>query len=146
MSPNPVYYSIPSQLRRMENMHILFWLLKDISWCLNFKVLGVLMIIPTLSVAIYITIKNKEYKSELAHNLAVIFWIAANSTWMICEFTGIDETPIIGGFDGRHLALIPFSIGLFILLYYYFYGTKKRVRIIHSLCDFASWIILRRMQ
>ncbi|MEP7267388.1 MAG: hypothetical protein ABI844_07135, partial [Saprospiraceae bacterium] len=73
-------YSIPAHLRRYENLHILFWLLKDISWCLNFKPLAITMIFPTMIVAIYITNKNKEIISELMHNLAVIFWIAANST------------------------------------------------------------------
>lgn len=123
----PVQYTIPAQLRRMENLHIVFWLFKDVSWCLNFKPLGILMIIPTLLVAIYITNKNKEIKSEFAHNLAVIFWITANSTWMICEFTGIDEKLIYGNIEGRYLAIIPFAIGILILAYYYIFQFKKDV-------------------
>lgn len=27
-------YAVPMRFRRMENMHIIFWLLKDISWCM----------------------------------------------------------------------------------------------------------------
>lgn len=27
-------YSIPAAYRKMENTHILFWLVKDISWCM----------------------------------------------------------------------------------------------------------------
>ena len=27
-------YQIPARYRKMENMHILFWLVKDVSWCL----------------------------------------------------------------------------------------------------------------
>ena len=45
-------YSIPDRFRRMENMHIIFWLLKDISWCLFWKPLGIAMIFPTLIIAI----------------------------------------------------------------------------------------------
>ncbi len=135
MQPLPVKsidYSIPARLRRMENMHIVFWLFKDISWCLNFKVLGVFMVIPTLLVAIYITVKNKNIKSELAHNLAVIFWIAANSTWMICEFTGLDGKLIYANITGRYLALIPFSIGMLILAYYYIFQRKYELKSEHE--------------
>lgn len=121
----PGYYSIPSRLRRMENMHILFWLLKDVSWCLDFKPLAILMIFPTLIVAIWITHKNRDIASELAHNLAVIFWITANSAWMLVEFMGIDEDLIWRNFTGRHLAIIPFSIGLLILIYYYVFHRKQ---------------------
>ena len=49
--PNEDQYIIPSRYRRMENMHIAFWLVKDISWCLIWKVLGIIMIVPTLTVA-----------------------------------------------------------------------------------------------
>jgi hypothetical protein len=112
-------YSIPSRLRRLENLHILFWLLKDMSWCLNYKIAAVCMIIPTLAVAIYICHRNRHIITEWYHNLAVIFWISANSTWMIFEFIGRDEAMIFGGLNGREMALIPFGIGLVILLYYY---------------------------
>jgi len=122
------YYSIPSRLRRMENMHIVFWLLKDTSWCLNFKPLAILMIFPTLIVAIWITHKNRSIASELVHNLAVIFWITANSTWMIVEFLAVDENIIWQNFTGRHLAIIPFAIGLLILVYYYVFQRKVEMQ------------------
>ena len=83
------------------------------------------MIIPTLLIAIYITNKNKAFRSELAHNLAVIFWITANSTWMICEFTGLDEKIVYGNITGRYLAIIPFAIGILILAYYYIFQQKR---------------------
>lgn len=105
-------YAVPAKLRSLENLHILFWLLKDISWCIVFKPMGVAMIFPTLLVAIYITWKNRETFSELAHNLAITFWISANSMWMIFEFTERDA-------ELKNYCLIPFGIGLIILLYYY---------------------------
>jgi hypothetical protein len=103
----------------MENMHIVFWLLKDISWCLGWKVPGILMVIPTLTIAIVIAWRTRNIKSELAHNLAVAFWISANSLWMIAEFFHFDETAIWKGITGKYLALIPFITGAAILLYYY---------------------------
>lgn len=124
MSDN-VIYSIPARFRRVENLHILFWLIKDAAWALNLKEIGVFMIIPTLSAALVITSQTRKIFSELMHNLAVDFWIVANCTWMIGEFFGMDEGP----YGLRQLALIPFTIGLLILAtYYILYYNKKAFR------------------
>ncbi|ALW87439.1 hypothetical protein AUC43_18010 [Hymenobacter sedentarius] len=103
----------------MENTHILFWLVKDISWCMIWKPLGLLMVVPTLGIALVIAWRTRGYKSELAHNLAIVFWIAANSYWMSSEFFGFDTVQVVPHVTGKHLALVPFLIGLGILLYYY---------------------------
>lgn len=112
-------YVIPARYRRMENMHIVFWLIKDISWCMIWKELGIAMFIPTLSIAIIIAWRTRQIKAELAHNLAIAFWICANGYWMISEFFGFDEAIVWRNFTGKHLALIPFLIGAVILLLYY---------------------------
>ena len=118
-------YSIPARFRRLENLHIVFWLFKDISWCILWRELGIAMVIPTLAVAIYISYRTRHIKSELAHNLAVAFWISANSFWMISEFYGFDETKIVGPYEGKHLAMIPFTIGVLILAWYYLIQRRK---------------------
>ena len=41
-------YEIPLRYRKMENLHIVFWLFKDISWCMIWRPLGIAMIFPTL--------------------------------------------------------------------------------------------------
>ena len=119
LSKEEKFYTIPARYRRMENMHIAFWLMKDISWCMIWKVLGMAMIVPTLSIAIAIAWRTRDIKSELAHNLAVAFWISANSLWMISEFFQFDTMILWKQFTGKHLALIPFITGVLILLYYY---------------------------
>lgn len=111
-------YSIPARYRMMENMHIIFWLLKDLSWCMLWRPLGIAMILPTLIIAILISYRTRSIASELAHNLAVIFWISANSYWMISEFFGFDEK-VVWGYEGKYFAVIPFATGMCILLYYY---------------------------
>jgi hypothetical protein len=116
---NEPLYVIPARYRKMENMHIVFWLFKDISWCMIWKVLGIAMIFPTLIISIIIAWRTRQLKSELAHNLAITFWISANSLWMISEFFGFDTMPVGNYFKGKHLALIPFAIGVLILAYYY---------------------------
>ena len=120
---NETLYVIPARYRKMENMHIVFWLLKDISWCMIWKVLGIAMIFPTLIISIIIAWRTRQFRSELAHNLAITFWISANSLWMISEFFRFDTMPI-GYFQGKHLALIPFTIGVLILAYYYVFQKR----------------------
>ena len=53
---NEPQYVIPARYRKMENLHIIFWLIKDLSWCMVWKVLGVAMIAPTMIIAIIIAI------------------------------------------------------------------------------------------
>lgn len=119
-TPSPVY-SIPLSYRKMENLHIVFWLLKDISWCMIWKPLGVAMIFPTLIISIVIAWRTRQFMSELCHNVAISVWIAANSYWMISEFFHFDTNVIVGEITYKHLALIPFITGLLILAYYYIY-------------------------
>ncbi len=114
-------YNIPIRYRKMENLHIVFWLLKDISWCMVWKPLGIAMVFPTLIIAIIITIRNRQYISEVCHNLAIVFWITANSYWMMAEFFEFDTIPIYLDITYKYLAVIPFSIGILILTWYYLY-------------------------
>ena len=125
-------YSIPARFRKMENMHIAFWLMKDISWCMIWRELGMLMIVPTLSVAIWIAWKNRHIKSELAHNLAIVFWITANAYWMTSEFFGFDEEIIWKDFTGKQGAMIPFITGALILLYYYAVQRPRELKLAKS--------------
>jgi hypothetical protein len=118
-------YIIPARYRKMENMHIIFWLGKDIAWCMVWQALGVIMIIPTLAISIIIAWRTREIKSEFAHNLAITFWISANSFWMISEFFHFDTLPIWQSFTGKHLALIPFTIGVLLLARYYVFQKPK---------------------
>lgn len=105
-------YIIPEKFRKTENLHILFWLFKDLSWAMLWKPLGIFMIVPTIGVAILITWQTRKIKSELFHNLAIDFWICANAMWMLLEFTGLDD-------HYRKFTAIPFSIGVFFILSYY---------------------------
>jgi hypothetical protein len=118
-------YSIPARFRKVENMHILLWLIKDACWAMNFRVLGVFMIVPTLTVALLITWQTRRVTAELMHNLAVDFWITANCMWMVGEFFQWDEN-LVGAWGLRQFALVPFAIGLLILgTYYIFLAPRK---------------------
>ncbi len=107
-------------IRKYENLHIILWLFKDLSWMMSWRAFGVFMIIPTLGFAIYITYKMRHIKSELFHNLAIIFWIVANSIWMVAEFFALEDSFKI-------YSVIFFALGIATILCYYsgrFFGKK----------------------
>lgn len=106
----------PALWRRLENGHILFWLLKDTCWVLEFKLGGVLMIVPTMGMAFLLLWKLRRSRAEVFHNGAVCFWIAANSVWMLGEFF---EWPL------RNIAAGLFLAGLGLLLFYYLVFFRK---------------------
>ncbi len=118
-------YTIPIQYRKMENLHIVFWLFKDIAWCMIWKPLGIIMVMPTLFISILIAWRTRQFMSELCHNIAITVWISANSYWMISEFFHFDTMIIFGNFTYKHLALIPFFMGVICLAFYYLFWKPK---------------------
>jgi len=112
-------YNIPIAYRKMENLHIVFWIFKDIAWCMGITWLGITMIIPTLTISFIIAWRTRHIVSELCHNLAISVWIMANSFWMCTEFFGVDHLIVYGNITVKHLAMIPFITGILILGYYY---------------------------
>ena len=64
----------------------------------------------------------------MAHNLAIVFWITANSYWMASEFFGFDAVQAAPSITDKHLALLPFLIGLGILAYYYLVQKPRETR------------------
>jgi hypothetical protein len=124
-------YYIPTKFRKTENLHILFWLIKDMSWAMLWKPLAMLMIVPTMAVAIVITYQNRKAITELYHNMAVVFWISANAYWMITEFFYPEPA-----FENlRYYSVIPFAIGLCIVVVYYLFivPSEKRKRLSEQL-------------
>ena len=119
-------YSIPRRFRVAENMHIVFWLFKDMSWAMKFHLLGVVALIPTLLLSLLITWQTRKIRSEFFHNTAVTFWITANGYWMICEFYW-EELDYL-----RYFTAIPFSFGILFVGYYYCWEflAKKRRRVL----------------
>ncbi|GAA4463645.1 hypothetical protein GCM10023093_12610 [Nemorincola caseinilytica] len=107
---------ISAPLRKVENLHILLWLIKDTCWALVWRPGGMLMILPTVGVAFYLMARSRHDRTELYHNIAVCMWILANSSWMTGEFYNYDLRPLAVGF---------FSIGLLVLLVYYIFLSRR---------------------
>lgn len=99
-------------IRVNENLHIVLWLLKDLCWLMEYHVAALIMVIPTLSMGLYIAWLSAKDRSLFMHSLAVIFWISANSTWMIGDFFFQER--------GHGIAAAFFITGLCILALHYF--------------------------
>ena len=131
--PNEQTYNVPIRYRKMENLHIVFWLFKDISWCMIWRPLGIAMIFPTLIIAIVIAWRTRQYMSERCHNIAITVWIIANSYWMISEFFHFDTIVVYGNITYKYLAIIPFSIGILLLAYYYLVWKPMHKNIVETM-------------
>lgn len=97
------------KIRKTENLHIIFWLIKDMCWMLEFKTASAVMILPTLAMAFYVAYISKQNISTLLVNLAVILWILANSAWLLSDM--IYDFP-------KLISLIFFIAGLISILIY----------------------------
>ncbi len=76
---------------------------------LQFKIGGVVMIVPTILLAIWISIRTRHNPALLLPNLSVCCWIGANGYWMLGEFFDFNHIPV---------SIILFAAGLvFIILY-----------------------------
>jgi hypothetical protein len=106
--------------RFLENIHIFFWLIKDSCWMMNWKYMGMFMILPTVLVALWM-IKRTWNDLEKWINLSVLLWVMANSWWMITEFYGIDVKM-------KYYSSIPFALGfLFFFVYVWKFKSKSGV-------------------
>jgi len=103
-----------NRYRLLENLHLPFWLLKDLCWAMLWRPIGMLMILPTVSLAIYLAIKTRSSMSQFLPNTTVCFWIIANSIWMSDEFFQLDIKFLCPVFFGLGLL----SIGYWLIYYF----------------------------
>src|SRR3954469_15351540 len=98
------------KVRRYENLHIVFWLIKDTCWMLELRWLGAAAMVPTVFLAVYLVIKTIR-TNDVYLNAAILFWIIANSYWMMIEFFNDNKMKYLAGF--------PFALGfVFVVLFY----------------------------
>jgi hypothetical protein len=109
-----------SKLREYENFHIVLWILKDTSWLMEWRLMGLIMIVPTVTAAFHITWLDRKNTANLFHNLAVSHWICANAVWMIGEFFYDDRL--------RPFSAVFFGLGIFCLAIYYFVVLPRETR------------------
>jgi hypothetical protein len=52
------HYQTGREQKKKENLHVVLWLVKDFAWLIHFKVMGLVMAVPTVILAIVLTIKS----------------------------------------------------------------------------------------
>ncbi len=113
------FKEVLDKIRKYENLHIVFWLMKDSCWMMEWKVMGAMMIVPTLFLAVFIVLKSIK-TNEFYVNIAIFFWILANSFWMVMEFFNNNVY--------KNFAAFPFAFG-FLFVGLYFLKTRSNTRI-----------------
>ncbi len=76
------------------------------------------MILPTIAIALHILWRSRHDAGEMLHALAVVFWIMANSIWMIGEFFYDDGL--------RPWATLLFTCGIMAVALYYLVILPRR--------------------
>lgn len=108
-----------NKIKHYEYLHIVFWLIKDSCWMLELKIPGIVMIVPTIGLAVMI-VYHTWRTIDMFINMAILFWICANSYWMLVEF--------LGRIDLKIYASIPFALGfLFVAVFYYKRWSGKEI-------------------
>lgn len=105
------------KIRRYENLHIVLWLIKDACWMLELKWLGAIMMVPTILLAVYLIVKT-WHETDVYVNIAIFFWITANSFWMVMEFFNDNQY--------KYYASIPFALGFLFVIIFYAKAIRKK--------------------
>lgn len=109
------HYTLLNQ-RQLDIIHVPLWIIKDTCWMMEFKALGVLMIIPTISVAIILCYKSRNYLQRLLLNGSVLCWVSANALWMLNDFFDLNI---------HWLSLMLFSLGLIVVAIYVYFRIRR---------------------
>lgn len=75
--------------RQYENIHMFFWLAKDLAWNETNISLWLLFLIPTILVStdyFIIALSGKNTIIDVAHYTSTIIWVIGNIVWALGEF------------------------------------------------------------
>jgi hypothetical protein len=74
-----------------HEIHVISWLLKDVFWTLKWTWMATVMVLPTLLLALYIFIGEKESRDS---NLVLLSWLNMNIFWMLHELQNLPYWPV----------------------------------------------------
>jgi uncharacterized membrane protein len=67
----------------ISDLHFPLWLLKDFLWMADLPIFSLILAIPAILVALWICMMTAG--KTLSENKMVLFWLIANTSWMISE-------------------------------------------------------------
>jgi hypothetical protein len=106
----------------LETIHIPLWLVKDLCWLLSYRLLGVMVAIPTIIVAFVMAVVTRGDRERFLPNISVALWILANANWMVAEFYD---------WDIKHYSLYPFVGGLLVFTFFLIQKLVKSDKVRH---------------
>lgn len=72
-----------SRQKLISDLHYPLWLLKDFFWMADIPVLSLVLAIPAILISLFMCMVTAgKVQSE---NKMILFWLAANTNWMIAE-------------------------------------------------------------
>jgi len=105
-----------SNQKRVSDLHYPLWLLKDFFWMANFPILSLILAIPAILLSFWMCTMTAD--KTLSENKMILWWLIANTNWMIAEKF---ETPTYW------IAYIFFGIGIIeMILYIYKHIFKQK--------------------
>jgi len=122
----------------LEDLQIVFWILKDTFWSLLFPALSIVFGFAAVVLQVVFLRVQWGHLALRFDNAATLLWLSGNFTWMIGETfyepedadINLGNTPVIepnvGKYDGyRYGAIAQFSLCLGILLVFYLCYFRK---------------------
>ncbi len=79
------------KILNIHEIHVISWLLKDVFWTLKWTWMATVMVLPTLLLALYIFIREKESRDS---NLVLLSWLNMNIFWMLHELQNLPYWPV----------------------------------------------------
>lgn len=67
----------------ISDLHFPLWLLKDFLWMADLPILSLLLAIPAILVSLWLCMMTAG--KSLSENKMVLFWLMANTSWMVSE-------------------------------------------------------------
>ncbi len=91
----------------ISDLHFPLWLLKDFMWMADLPIISLILAVPAILVSLWLCMMTAG--KSLSENKMILFWLLANTNWMVSEKF---EVPTIW------LAYIFFGLGLIEIIVY----------------------------
>lgn len=114
---SPLTYKLFYSVRYIENIHLYWWLLKDLGWSLGLVDLGITFgIIAIIWIcALFYHAYELNSGEEMYFVIAVFLWLLGNFLWMNGELENNDDD--IGRLDGRYSMIF----GIILIVFYHIF-------------------------
>lgn len=67
----------------ISDLHFPLWLLKDFFWMVNLPIISLILAIPAILISLWLCMMTAG--KSLGENKMILFWLLANTSWMISE-------------------------------------------------------------